>query len=296
MKNKILLFLAVILIVLFPLSFFIEKKANGIKTYETAFLNPKNTESILKISIFDKESKIELSLQNDIWSGTFLENDSSEKTVFLAEQQTVKNFIKNLSSVRKLYVSSENQKILNNSNWIFKVSYELKDGKITEILFGKNDISKTKRFLKLPEKKEIYKTEANFESFLTTNPDFWIYPDFVPLVNGKKLEVQNIQKLSFVHNRKRTTLIPSTEDFSKKAETLLSLRHGKLSSSAFSKIQSDTLEIEADENKTIYIKIQPKDESKEDFLVQYEFNENYYVTEISAWTYNRILEIFDFAE
>lgn len=290
MKNKILFIVAIILIALFPLSFFIEKSANGIKTYETAFLNPKNSESVLKIKILDKVNEIELSYENKIWSGTLQKNNFSEKTVFLAGQQTVNNFIKSLSQVRRLYVSSESQKILNDSNWIFKISYELKNGKTTEILFGKNDISKTERFLKLPENKTIYKTEADFEPFLTTSADFWVYPEFVPLVNGKKIEAKNIQRLSFVHNRKRTTLIPGSEDFSSKAETLLSLRHGKISESAFSSADFDTIEIEADENKIISIKIQPYGE---DFLVQYDLESMDYTVEISSWTYNRILEIFD---
>ena len=40
MKDKILVCAAVVLALIFPLSFLAEKKTNSLKTYETAFLNP----------------------------------------------------------------------------------------------------------------------------------------------------------------------------------------------------------------------------------------------------------------
>ena len=49
MKDKILIFLTIFFVILFPLSFLLEKKQNSIETFETAFLNPKNEIEIKKI-------------------------------------------------------------------------------------------------------------------------------------------------------------------------------------------------------------------------------------------------------
>lgn len=287
MKNKILIAFTIILAVLYPLSFLLEKKSNQIKTYETAFLNPKNINSVQKIKISDTECDLYLFNKNGIWSGNFF--SSGKEINFSAEQQTVKNFIKNLSSIKKLYLSSSNSKILNDSNWNFKISYTLQNGIETEILIGKTDISKSKRFIKLPSEKKIYKTDANFEPFLTTDANFWVCPNLFTAPDGNEITEEKIQRITFVHQGKKTVLLPGTENFSEKAEKLLSLRHGKLSDDVFSRIMSDTIEIETEDNKFTRIKIQPKDE---DFLVQYEIDGKFYTAEISLWTYNKIIEIF----
>ncbi len=287
MKNKILSAFTIILAVLYPLSFLLEKKSNQIKTYETAFLNPKNINSVQKIKISDTECDLYLLNKNGIWSGNV--SSSDKEMIFSAEQQTVKNFIKNLSSIKKLYLSSSNSKILNDSNWNFKISYTLQNGIETEILIGKTDISKSKRFIKLPSEKKIYKTDANFEPFLTTDANFWVCPNLFTAPDGNEITEEKIQRITFVHQGKKTVLIPGTENFSEKAEKLLSLRHGKLSDDVFSRIMSDTIEIETEDNKFTRIKIQPKDE---DFLVQYEIDGKFYTAEISLWTYNKIIEIF----
>lgn len=288
MKNKILIAFTIILAVLFPFSFLLERKSNQIKTYETAFLNPKNINSVQNIKLSDTERELSLLNKNGIWSGKF--SSSDKEMIFYAEQQTVKNFIKNLSSIKKLYLSSSNSKLLNDSNWNFKISYILQNGIETEILIGKTDISKSKRFIKLPSKMEIYKTDANFEPFLSTDANFWVCPNLLPSADKNEITEEKIQRITFVHKGKKTVLLPGTEKFSEQAEKLLSLRHGKLSDEVFSKIMSDTIEIETEDNKVTRIKIQPKDE---DFLVQYELDGKFYTAEISLWTYNKIIEIFN---
>lgn len=284
MKDKILIFLTIFLVILFPLSFFIEKRQNSIETYETAFLNPKNENEIEKITLESFGSTLILENKNGFFTG-----GNSEKTyIFPADQKSVKNFISVLKKVRKITKSESSGEKLNEKNCDFKISYTLKTGVTTEIIFGKTDITETKRFVKIPGKNEIFKTESDFEPFLTTSADFWICPEIVWNSKSEKNPADEIQKISLAHNGKRKTLIPSSKNFSKKSETLLSLRHGKLCPIVEAPENSDFLEVEF-ENNVFSVKIIPATES---FVLVYETSGSKYAAEISEWTHNRLNEIF----
>ena len=284
MKDNILIFLTIFLAIIFPLSFFIEKRQNSVETYETAFLNPKNENEIEKITLESFDSTVILENKDGFFTGV-----NSEKTyIFPADQKSVKNLISVLKKVRKITKSESSGEKLNEKNCDFRISYTLKSGKATEILFGKTDITETKRFVKIPGKNEIFKTESDFEPFLTTSADFWVCPEIVWNPNSAENLADEIQKISLVQDGKRKTLIPSAKDFSKKAETLLSLRHGKLCPAVETSENSDFLEVEFEDN-IFSVKIIPATES---FVLVYGKSGSNYAAEISEWTLNRLNEIF----
>ena len=283
MKDKILVCAAVILALIFPLSFLAEKKTNSLKTYETAFLNPKNENQIQKIEIESAGSNILLENRNGFFTGS-----NPDKTyVFPAEQKTVKNFISALKKVRKISKIEDSGAILNDKSYSFKISYMLKDGSSTSILIGKTDITETKRFIIIPGNSGVFKTESDFEPFLTTSADFWVCPEIVWNFS-EKTEAEEIQKISWKKNGKNAVLIPSAKDFLKNADLILSLRHGKLAPVHDFDENSDFLEIEFTSGE-FSVRIVP---AAEDYILVYKNSGMNYAAEISGWTYGRITEIF----
>lgn len=283
MKDKILVCAAVILALIFPLSFLAEKKTNSLKTYETAFLNPKNENQIQKIEIESAGSNILLENRNGFFTGS-----NPDKTyVFPAEQKTVKNFISALKKVRKISKIEDSGAILNDKSYSFKISYTLKDGSSTSILIGKTDITETKRFIIIPVNSGVFKTESDFEPFLTTSADFWVCPEIVWNFS-EKTESEEIQKISWKRNGKNTVFIPSAKDFLKNADLILSLRHGKLAPVHDFDENSDFLEIEFTSGE-FSVRIVP---AAEDYILVYKNSGMNYAAEISGWTYGRISEIF----
>lgn len=284
MKDKILFFSAILLAMLFPLSFLLEKKQNSIETYETAFLNPKNENEIEKITLQKIDSTLVLENNNGFFTG-----GNTEKTyVFPADQKSVKNLVSALKKIRKISKSESSGENLNQKNFDFRISYTLKNGITTEILFGKTDITETKRFVKIPGKNEIFKIESDFEPFLTTSADFWVCPEIVWKPGHEIIHADEIQKISLIENGRRKTLVPSSKDFLKKAETLLSLRHGKLCPEIEFTENPVILEVEFEKN-IFSVKIVP---SAEDFVLVYKNESSNYAAEISGWTFSRLKEIF----
>lgn len=283
MKDKILVFTTLILALVFPLSFLIEKKQNSVESYETALLNPKNEDKLQKIEIESADSKLVIEKNNGFFVGS-----NAEKTyIFPAEQKTVRNFISALKKIRTVSKIENSSAILNEKNYSFKISYALENGSSTSILVGKTDITETKRFLMLPGKEYVFKTESDFEPYLTTSADFWVCPEIVWNFSEKP-NADEIQKISYVQKGRATTFIPSSKDFFKKADSLLSLRHGKLAPLQDFDENFYFLEIEF-ESSAFSVKIVPV---AEDYILVYKNSGMNYAAEISSWTYSRLNEIF----
>lgn len=284
MKDKILIFLTIFFALLFPLSFLLEKKQNSVESFETAFLNPKNKTEIKKIILTNSDSTLELENKNGFYFG-----GNTEKTyVFPADQKSVKNLVSALTKIRKLSKAESSGSILNEKNYDFKIIYELNGGSTTKILFGKSDITETKRFVKIPGKNEVFRTESDLEQFFTTSADFWGYPEIVWNPKSEKKSAEDIQKISLLQNGKRKTFLPSANDFYKNAETILSLRHGKLCPKTEIPENTEIFEVEFDDY-IFSVKIIP---SGEDFVLVYKNEYSDYVAEISSWTYSRLKEAF----
>lgn len=287
MKDKILLISTIVLIIIFPLSFLFEKNNNKRETFQTALLNPKNTETLKEINISDKISDITLFKENSLWKGKILIN--SEETIFPLDIATINNFIKSLSEIRKLEKISENQKLINENNYEYKISYLLENSTETNIYFGKNDISQTKRIIKFNSNKESYHVNSDFEAFLSCNPDFWICPELIPSINNLTIKPENLQRITYYTLSDKITILPGSESFSKNAEKLLSLRHGHIRKEKINNnLPSEKLVIETDSG-LISIKLQA---FQDDYLLEYNQENNNYTTEISSWTYSALEEIF----
>ena len=284
MKDKVLIFFTIFLVFLFPLSFLIEKKQNFIKTYETSFLNPENDKEIEKIIVETPETS--LILKNE--GGFFTGNSNEKNCAFPADQKIVENFIQILKKIRKITKAESSGTILNEKNYEFKISYQLKNGKTTSILVGKTDITETKRFVKIPSSSGTFKTEADFSPFLTTSADFWVCPEIVWNFGNSKVSSEQIQKISLIKNGKRKTLIPSSKDFIKKAETVISLRHGKICPKPEISENQEFLEVEFSDSRLL-LKIIP---FKEDYILTYKNKHCDFSAEISGWTYGRLMEVF----
>ncbi|UKI52614.1 MAG: hypothetical protein L6V86_05405 [Treponema sp.] len=169
-----------------------------------------------------------------------------------------------------------------------KISYQLKNGKTTSILVGKTDITETKRFVKIPSSSGTFKTEADFSPFLTTSADFWVCPEIVWNFGNSKISSEQIQKISLIKNGKRKTLIPSSKDFIKKAETVISLRHGKICPKPEISENQEFLEVEFSDSRLL-LKIIP---FNEDYILTYKNKHCDFSAEISGWTYGRLMEVF----
>ncbi len=289
MKQKLLIFFTAILIVLFPLSFIIEKKQNSFSSVKTAFLNPKNEREIDSIILQDQYSSLVLKNKSDNENVFFVGGNNEMTYVFPVEQNTVKNFISSLKKIRNLYKVDSTGNILNKENFSFKITYILKNGMETELLFGKNDITGTKRFLKLKAKNEVFKTDSDFDAFLTTNSNFWVLPEIIYLSNKEKINAEEIQKITLKTKERTKNILPSSKDFLEKADSLLSLRHGKLvplyDFTENKAEKAESIEIEFDEDAFFCVEIF---KNNDDYVLLYKNKNLNYACEISAWTYEKL--------
>lgn len=289
MKQKLLIFFTAILIVLFPLSFIIEKKQNSFSSVKTAFLNPKNEREIDSIILQDQYSSLVLKNKSDNENVFFVGGNNEMTYVFPVEQNTVKNFISSLKKIRNLYKVDSTGNILNKENFSFKITYILKNGMETELLFGKNDITGTKRFLKLKAKNEVFKTDSDFDAFLTTNSNFWVLPEIIYLSNKEKINAEEIQKITLKTKERTKNILPSSKDFLEKADSLLSLRHGKLvplyDFTENKAEKAECIEIEFDEDAFFCVEIF---KNNDDYVLLYKNKNLNYACEISAWTYEKL--------
>lgn len=283
MSEKRLMLVALFFIILFPVSILTEKRANYTETRKTAFINPSQQNNINCFEISAADKKMSFSKNKNNW--TF----SDGINIFPCDNKTADNFLKVLSKIRKLEKISR-KNLLDDNNFSYKISYYLNDEK-TEFLTGKKDLTLTRRQVQIPGMRGVFITENDFDSFLTSDENFWINRKLLKLdIISEKTE---LNKISLLKKSKRNTLInDSSSGFEQKAQKLLSLNHGKISRNNFDKNKSFVeLSVETSEGLSASIKIQ-KNAGDEDYTVLYETEAYNYEAELSAWTYEKIRELF----
>ena len=296
---------------------FSPERANSQKSIESAILNQKYKNDIQKILLKkndenDATKEIEITKHGDF----YLLSESESNINCLADSKIIASLLENAVKIRKFYKisqkSSDSALFLTDEKSAFSIAfYADSDNAVSQVFFGAEDSLKNRIYLRSKNSNAVYECENDFHQYLTIEKKYWaegkifaesgspVQIDFEKLnQNGIPSEILKIDDKS--------------EDFQKKSEYLLSLRHGNITDEVplgFQKVtvlklqdgngrivkieffQSAENTGEGDSNSYYYIKSvipSPIDAQSTAFAF---YSENA-VYEISAWTYGKIRDLF----
>lgn len=287
--NKILIVLAVILAVLYVLSF--TKSCSSKDSREkikTSLVNQKYKDSITSFELEDATGAIKITNRGSFWTVGTLP----------ASSERMHSFINNLIKVRNLYKISD--KINKNSTLglttgtEFHLRYKTQDTS-HELIFGNQDFSLSSRYMMTEKSTQVYEIDSSLDSFLTTSIQSWAEPLIISQLVFEKITPDDIQRTTVLNQNH----ISSISDLQK----LLDLRHGGTPDeeevlSIFQNNQKPetTITLELGNKKEIELKIYPsKNENEFILIAEYKPEKGTNpvftsISKISSWTYNKIKE------
>ncbi|MCR5495495.1 MAG: DUF4340 domain-containing protein [Treponema sp.] len=286
--QKILLeIICIFLIILYGLSFSFNSKDEKLPYVKTAFINPDKISQLKNISIISSGGEnITFVYEDGIWKSSNFFADGSKCTFPIIQSQFIK-FLDTIKNVRRLYkIVYNNDKNIKHFDTEFTIFYQFTDGRETSFAIGKKDFSKTMRYIQLnDEKNSIYKTEADFEIYLSSLSSFWYDPYIIPRNLKNSLNEEDLSAILYTDNYK--TLQLSSEKYS----SILQLRHGHLCSQPEKENYEGKLKIITSGGKELIIDIYTLNE--EEKVLSYQIDKSFsYSVKISNWTYKNIRELF----
>lgn len=288
MNKNIFPFLAIIMILLYLLSFVIEIKNNSVNFIRTAILNPSKADLLTDFELQQNDNFLKFYKLNGIW---FCEKNNIS---YPTDQNQVNKFINNLKKCIKMYKISYNNDdfVLHfNNNSFISLTFLLSDFEKskTEILFGPCDFSNTKRIIKIMSSDSYFKTEDIFGSFLSADINFWIDPYIIPASFSEKKEAKEISRVVFVTDV-LSKAIESSNDYA--VSRLKLLRHGKIFTGNLEELKkTGIIKIEYDYGDGLCIHV--FDDGNGGFVLNYQNDLFNYSVCISEWTFLNLNKLFD---
>lgn len=221
--NAYLISILIFLTVLYGFSFVRKPSKDNRKLIKTVLVIPKYAEDINQIQINSAADSIVLQKNNDIWEISDFENPIVK---IPADSEKINRLISQLTTVTGVYkVSSKNNPADNfgfDQNQI-KISLSIGGEEISELCFGKNDFTQTKRYVKSGRSEEVLEMKDTAAGFLTTSIQNWSESTIISQQILGKIKPEDIQRI--VVNNKAVSN-PDSAYISK----LLELRHGGINS------------------------------------------------------------------
>lgn len=294
--NAYLIFAAAVLLFLYILSFINSPSKDKRKTVDTALINPKYKNEIDQIGITNKGQTLNFSKNKNFW---VLENYNQDSLAKLpADSSKLENMINQFSSICKAVIISEKNNDLNNfgldSEDLFTISFYSKGTICSEINFGTQDFSQSKRYVKSGNNDSVFEVEDIYSSFLSVSQIAWTDPLIISQQILGKINTEDVQRI--VLDSK--SYLPGNENFSDYVSKLLSLRHGGVVSKGSFDIDKliTNIKLELGNRNEIELKIFPSTIEGEYIvaITYYDFNSSSkysFYENISSWTYSKLNKI-----
>lgn len=308
-QKKLIILLTILcfsLLFLYVVSFIFDKTSPEKVT--SALVNPKYAEEIKKFSVESTDGSLEFFLFQDVWFGV------KENMVFPLFQGVATELIENLTKIREMYVitkkaSKEDLKNFSlDENNSVKIKCETLQGEsIATVYFGSHNFSGDKIYVR-GKTSTVYEIQDEFFSWLSVSPRQWADMELIPKSLVGNIDSKDIQRISVSFYNESKVSYPSSVGYEDFSNTILSLRAGNIFSKKEIILDNQIGSIELDlgtggkiilsfyqnnqENSVYYVDFQGvtgvAEKEKTELL-----NKGDYILEISAWTFNRIIELFN---
>lgn len=289
--NKYLIIGCVILVILYSFSFFRKPTVDTRKPLKTALVNPKYKNEINQIFIKNGEKSLNLVKNDDFWEISDLQNEFIKLP---ADSTKINAFLENLTTVIDVYKIADKKN--NEENYdlgenAFDFTFYVNGEKSGEILFGKQDFSKTKRYVTSVSSKKIFEMDDNLENFLSVNVSLWSEPFIISKQVLGLIKKDDIQRI-IINNSKNYT--NSSENWSEYTSKILELRQGGiLNKNVNPESPIYQIKIELGNKNEISIFVYNSDKEEEFILqnVYFNFSKNKtyeFYSLISSWTFSNL--------
>lgn len=287
-SNKLLYISIVILTFLYILSFS-KSCSNKDKRVElkSSLVNPKYAEEINIIELNDSSSTLILTKQKENF---WILNKNISDISYPADSKRIKNLIKNLTNIRKMYKISDdfikdNSFGLQNSS-TFSLKYHFPSG-IHELTFGNQDFSLDSRYLMTDKNTVIYEIADDISNFLSTAEQSWAEPYLISQEILGKILPEDIQSATLQEGKQIFRITDTAK--------LLELRHGGIPEKIdYVEPPAAVITLELGNKSTIYLEIYSQSKENE-YTVKTTYKsssgQQFFYSKISGWTYNKIREI-----
>ncbi len=327
--NNFLLKILLASILIFGLSLiFSRNEKSAPKALESALLNPKYKGEVNMITIQAQEksdstnkkgnSQITLKKQGDFWLFLKSTEESNEEICAIADTKIIDSLIEKAASLRSLYKITDKERdylslgVSENTGRTLAFSKN-NDKLYTKIHFGHSDSLKNRIYFRSEASKITYECENDFQQYLTTETNYWSEGKIIPEIKNPVQITVKMNESSIAQSSKMKRLDEKSPEFVSKSNSLLSLRHGKIWSETTINSENyistltvqdgsgrlaklDFFKIQKGDDKSYFYRksIQPSPvDSQQNIFAFYSEKAAY---EISAWTYEKIIQTILSAE
>lgn len=294
--NAYLTIICILLAALYSFSFFVKPTVDKRKSVKTALLNPKYKNEISQIQIHDSSSQLFLQKNKDVWEIVDFENPFVKLP---ADSKRINKMIDDFSQVIgavQVSVKVDKSDSLTAQNFGFddravEIDFFAGGESAGEIVFGKNDFTQTKRYIKNHSSNLAYEIEDFASIYLTTSIQSWSESGLISQQVLGNIKADDIQRI-IADGR---TFTNSDSLYKEYVSKLLELRHGGINLNEQFNTENSIYKIKLELGNKNNIDIFVYKASREgNYLVQLNYlnfktNElSVYYESISEWTFSRL--------
>ena len=294
--NAYLTVICILLAALYSFSFFVKPTVDKRKSVKTALLNPKYKNEISQIQIHDSSSQLFLQKNKDVWEIVDFENPFVKLP---ADSKRINKMIDDFSQVIgavQVSVKVDKSDSLTAQNFGFddravEIDFFAGGESAGEIVFGKNDFTQTKRYIKTHSSNLAYEIEDFASIYLTTSIQSWSESGLISQQVLGNIKADDIQRI-IADGR---TFTNSDSLYKEYVSKLLELRHGGINLNEQFNTENSVYKIKLELGNKNNIDIFVYKASREgNYLVQLNYlnfktNElSVYYESISEWTFSRL--------
>lgn len=270
------------------------------KAFDSALLNPSHRDDVTEIVIMQEMNFVQINDPPTLTLKKVVPDGQKEAwwtasdglTTVRADKKLIENVLKNIISVRKMYIISdkfETGKKTTPSHQALIIRND--DTSYTKIDFFDTNTLTNRIMFGVESANSLFETADNFSQFLQTNVRYWAKPELVQTVDEPVLFVWKETGCGAV------TVAQYSPDFASVAHDVMALRHGAVVHTQKSlQGQTAVLTIGAGEYRE-RIFLCPQDDGS--YRCEYAFvgtpspsDALHFAFEISGWTYERLQKIF----
>lgn len=294
--NAYLTGVCIFLAALYCASFFMKPTVDKRKTVKTALLNPKYKNEISQIQIHDSSAQIFLQKNSDFWEIVDYENSFVKLP---ADSKRINKMIDDFSKVVGAFQVSakvEKSDSLTAQNFGFddsavEIDFFAGGESAGEIVFGKNDFTQSKRYIKTHSSIFAYEIDDFASVYLTPSIQSWSEAGLISQQVLGNIKADDIQRI-IADGRTYTN---NDSFYMEYVSKLLELRHGGINSNDFFTTDDSIYKLKLELGNKNNIDISVYKTSREgNYLIEISYfnsskNESsVYYESISEWTYSKL--------